>query len=254
MLPSERRNKIIELLRSKEVVTITEFMESFNISIETVRRDLNLLEKQGKIQKVYGGAKLKENSNYETAIENRMINRLADKQNIGRKCVELINDNDCIFIDSGSTTYQIAKYLDSKKNLTIVTNSIHVVNELLSTDYEIIIIGGRIRHSECSVVSYDYIFDFSQLNIQKSFICASGITIENGISDFNMHEALTRKRIIERSREIFVVSDSSKFGKDVTINVATLDQIDCIVTDDNIDQLMIKNLAEKDIRIVQAKA
>lgn len=254
MLPSERRNKIIELLGSKEVVTINEFMESFNISTETVRRDLNLLEKQGKIEKVYGGAKLKDNPNYETAIENRMISRLADKQNIGRKCVELINNNDCIFIDSGSTTYQIAKYLDSKKNLTIVTNSIHVVNELMSTDYEIIIIGGRIRHSECSIVSYDYIFDFSQLNIQKSFICASGITIENGISDFNMHEALTRKRIIERSKEIFVASDSSKFGKDVTINVATLDQIDCIVTDDNIDQLMIKNLAEKDIRIVKAKA
>lgn len=254
MLPSERRNKIIELLSSKEVVTINEFIESFNISIETVRRDLNLLEKQGKIEKVYGGAKLKENPNYETAIENRMISRLADKQNIGRKCVELINDNDCIFIDSGSTTYQIAKYLDSKKNLTIVTNSIHVVNELMSTDYEIIIIGGKIRHSECSVVSYDYIFDFSQLNIQKSFICASGITIENGISDFNMHEALTRKRIITRSKEIFIASDSSKFGKDVTINVATLDQIDCIVTDDNINQLMVKNLAEKDIRIVKAKA
>lgn len=254
MLPSERRNKIIELLGSKEVVTINEFMESFNISTETVRRDLNLLEKQGKIEKVYGGAKLKDNPNYETAIENRMISRLADKQNIGRKCVELINDNDCIFIDSGSTTYQIAKYLDSKKNLTIVTNSIHVVNELMSTDYEIIIIGGRIRHSECSIVSYDYIFDFSQLNIQKSFICASGITIENGISDFNMHEALTRKRIITRSKEIFIASDSSKFGKDVTINVATLDQIDCIVTDDNINQLMVKNLAEKDIRIVKAKA
>jgi DeoR/GlpR family transcriptional regulator of sugar metabolism len=158
------------------------------------------------------------------------------KESIGKKCCEFINDGDCIFIDSGSTTYHIAKYLMNKKNLTIITNSIPVVNELMSTDFEIIIIGGKIRHNERSVVTYDYIFNFSQLNIQKSFICAGGITAENGVSDFNMQEAVTRKIIIERSKELFVAADSSKFDRDVTISIAPLHKINYIITDSSLSK------------------
>ncbi|HWR38279.1 MAG TPA: DeoR/GlpR family DNA-binding transcription regulator [Patescibacteria group bacterium] len=231
MLPSERQKKMLDLLSGKEFVSITEFMSSFNISIETVRRDLTALETQGLLQKVYGGAKSKESILLEPTLENRMIDRLAQKEAIGKKCSEFIHDGDCIFIDSGSTTYHIANQLTAKKKLTIITNSIPVVNKLMYSDFEIIIIGGKIRTTERSVVTYDYIFNFSGLNIQKSFLCASGITLENGISDFNMQEAMTRKIIIERSQEIFVAADSSKFHRDVTISVASLDKIDYIVTD-----------------------
>jgi len=236
MLPSERQKKIVELLAEKDVITIAEFMLTFNISIETVRRDLAILEKQGSIQKIYGGAKIKAVTFGEPTMENRMINRLLQKDAIGRKCSEFIHDGDCIFIDSGSTTYHIAKHLTNKKNLTIITSSIPVVNELMNTDFEIIIIGGKIRHNERSVVTYDYIFNFSQLNIQKSFICAGGITVENGISDFNMQEAVTRKTIIERSKEVFVAADSSKFHKDVTINIAPLSKISYLITDSHLDK------------------
>lgn len=231
MLPSERQKKILDLLSTKDVVTIPELITEFKISIETVRRDLAILEKQGSIQKVYGGAKIKDSSFSEPTMENRMVNGLLQKESIGKKCCEFINDGDFIFIDSGSTTYQITKHLMNKKNLTIITNSIPVVNELMNTDFEIIIIGGKLRHNERSVVTYDYIFNFSQLNIQKSFICAGGITIQNGISDFNMQEAVTRKIIIERSREVFVAADSSKFDRDVTISIAPLNKINAIITD-----------------------
>lgn len=231
MLPSERQKKMLELMAEKDVISIAEFMSVFDISIETVRRDLSFLEKQGSIQKVYGGAKLKDISMGETALEKRMKDKLQQKTAIGKKCSEFINDGDCIFIDSGSTTYHIARQLANKKDLTIITNSLPVVNELIDTDFEILIIGGRIRHNEKSVVTYDYLFNFAELNIQKSFICASGITSENGVSDFDMQEAVTRKKIIERSKEVFVALDSSKFQRDVTINIAPLDKIDYIITD-----------------------
>ncbi|WP_378956502.1 DeoR/GlpR family DNA-binding transcription regulator [Pelosinus sp. sgz500959] len=231
MLPSERQKKILDQLLVKDVITIPELMSDFKISIETVRRDLTILEKQGNIQKVYGGAKIKNSTFSEPTMERRMVNNLSEKELIGEKCCEFINDGDFIFIDSGSTTYHIAKYLTNKKNLTIITNSIPVVNELMSTDFEIIIIGGKIRHNERSIVTYDYIFNFSQLNIQKSFICAGGITVENGVSDFNMQEAVTRKTIIERSKEVFVAADSSKFDRDVTISIVPLNKINYIITD-----------------------
>ena len=236
MLPVERQKKYLALLSNKDVVTISYFMTKFDVSIETVRRDLSILEKQDKIEKVYGGAKLKKSILNEPSIEERMVNNLKEKDLIGKKCCEFINDGDCIFIDSGSTTYHITKHIRDKKNLTIITNSIAVVNELINTDFEIIIIGGKIRHEECSVVTFDYIFNFSQLNIQKSFICAGGITAKNGISDFNMQEAVTRKKIIERSKEIYVAADSNKLGRDVLINVAPLNKIDYIITDSLIDK------------------
>lgn len=236
MLPSERQNKLIELLSSKDIVTIPEFMAEFNVSIETVRRDLFILEKQGKIEKVYGGAKLKDIRFAEPSMEKRMVSNLQQKEWIGKECCKFINDGDCIFIDSGTTPYYISKFLASKKNLTVITNSIPVVNELMSTDFDIIIIGGTIRQSERSVVTYDCLFDFSVLSIQKSFLCAGGITVQNGVSDYNMQEVATRKMIIERSKEIFVAADSSKFGRDVTIGVTPISKIDYMITDSGLNK------------------
>ncbi|MBU3112300.1 DeoR/GlpR family DNA-binding transcription regulator [Clostridium lacusfryxellense] len=253
MLPIERQNKFLELLSTKDVVTISEFISEFDISIETVRRDLSILEKQNKIEKVYGGARLKDPTFGEPTMENRMINKLLQKESIGKKCSEFINDGDCIFIDSGSTTFHIAKHIINKKRLTIITNSIPVLNQLLNSEHEIIIIGGKVRHNERSIVSYDYIFNFSQLNIQKSFICAGGITVENGISDFNMQEAVIRKTIIERSKEVFVAADSRKFGKDVTINIASLDKIDYIITDSNITKSHVNNFNKFKVKIIIAQ-
>jgi len=224
MLPSERQKKMLDLLATKDVITISEFMKFFNISIETVRRDLTRLEKQGSIKKVYGGAKLNAINIDEPTLENRLIDRRLQKEAIGKKCSEFIQDGDCIFIDSGSTTFHIAKQLATKKNLTIITSSIPVVNELMNSDFE------------RSVVTYDYIFNFSELNIQKSFICAGGITIENGISDFNMQEAVTRKIIIERSKQVLVAADSSKFQRDVMISIAPLSKIDYVITDSQLNR------------------
>lgn len=243
----------MDLLAQKDIVTIPEFISAFNISIETVRRDLTKLEKQGNIKKVYGGAKLRDMTLDEPALDNRLTDNLPQKEVICRKCSEFIQNGDCIFIDSGSTTLQIAKQLVSKKNLTVITNSLPVVNQLIGSDAEIILIGGRIRHRERSVVTSDYLFNFSELNIQKSFICAGGITLENGISDFNIQEAVTRKNIIERSSVVYVVADSSKFQRDVAINVVPLSKIAYIITDADLNRNIVTCLKKTKINLILAE-
>lgn len=246
MFPLERQNKIIELLMIRKVAKITELTAELNISTDTLRRDINLLSKQGKIEKIYGGIKLIESKTGESSMNERMISHLTEKDSIAKKCSEYINDGDCIYIDSGSTTYQITKYIKDKKNLTVVTNSLPVIMELLNSEVELIIIGGKIRKSEQSVVTFDYLFNFSELNILKAFICTSGITLEKGISDHNLEEVLTRKKMIELSKEVYVAADSTKFGKDVTIGISSLNKIDYIITDqyigkDFINQFRITN-------------
>lgn len=253
MFPVERQQKIIELLMVKKVLKISELTEELKVSVDTLRRDLNLLTKQGKIEKIYGGVKLVETKFGESTIDERLVSHLDEKEGIAQKCSELIYDGDCIFIDSGSTTYQIAKYIKNKKKLTVVTNSIPVVIELINSDVELIIIGGKVRHNEQSVVAYDYLFNFSELNIVKAFICASGITIEKGISDYNLEEAITRKKMIELSKEIYVAADSSKFGKDVTIGIAPLDKIDYMITDQNVNKNLIDAFKKTNTHLIISK-
>jgi DeoR family transcriptional regulator, fructose operon transcriptional repressor len=250
MFPLERQKKIVELLMIKKVLKISELTEELQVSVDTLRRDLNLLTKQGKIEKIYGGIKLVESKFGESTIDERMISHLEEKELIAQKCCEYIHDGDCIYIDSGSTTYQIAKYIKDKKKLTVVTNSIPVVNELINSDVELIIIGGKVRKNEQSVVSYDYLFNFHELNISKAFICASGITIEKGISDYNLEETVTRKKMIELSKEVYVAVDSTKFNKDVTVGVASLDKIDYIITDHHLNKNIITKFKKTSTNLI----
>ncbi|WP_331281353.1 DeoR/GlpR family DNA-binding transcription regulator [Paenibacillus sp. FSL R5-0345] len=253
MFPLERQKKIIEILMLKKVQKLPELAEELNISIDTLRRDINLLDKQGKIKKIYGGIKLVESEFAESPMDARMVGHLEEKKMIAQKCSEYINDGDCIYLDSGSTTYQIAKYIKNKKNLTVITNSIPVVNELMNSAVELIIIGGKVRLNEQSVIAYDYLFNFSELNILKAFICASGITLEKGISDYNLEEAQTRKKIIDLSKEVYVAADHTKFGKDVTIGIASLDKIGYIITDRNIDRSFLQKFKTKRTSLIVAE-
>ncbi|MEK4235243.1 DeoR/GlpR family DNA-binding transcription regulator [Paenibacillus sp. NPDC058367] len=253
MFPLERQKKIIEILMFKKVQKLPELAEELNISIDTLRRDINLLDKQGKIKKIYGGIKLVESEFAESPMDARMVGHLEEKKMIAQKCSEYINDGDCIYLDSGSTTYQIAKYIKNKKNLTVITNSIPVVNELMNSAVELIIIGGKVRLNEQSVIAYDYLFNFSELNILKAFICASGITLEKGISDYNLEEAQTRKKIIDLSKEVYVAADHTKFGKDVTIGIASLDKIGYIITDRNIDRSFQQKFKTKRTSLIIAE-
>jgi DeoR family transcriptional regulator, fructose operon transcriptional repressor len=234
MFPLERRQRIMDLLKEKKVLKHSELTEELGISIDTLRRDLNILSENREIEKIYGGIKLVETDMGESAMADRMVSRLEEKESIARRCDEQIQEGDCIYIDSGSTTYQLAKALKNRKNLTVVTNSLPVITELINSEVELIIIGGKIRRHESSVVAYDYIFNFDELNIVKAFICASGITTERGISDYNLEEAVTRKKIIEISKEVYVAADHTKFGKEVTVRIAPLEKIDYIVTDGNV--------------------
>ncbi|GGP11097.1 DeoR/GlpR family DNA-binding transcription regulator [Oceanobacillus neutriphilus] len=240
MLPVERQKKMIDLLMIKKVMKMPELKEELEISIDTLRRDINTLAEQGKLKKIYGGVKLAEPKFGEASMEERMITHLDEKTAIAKKCKSFIEDGDCIYLDSGSTTYQIAKYIKDKRNLTVITNSVPVILELMNSAVELIVIGGKVRKNERSVVTYDYLFNFHQLNIQKAFICASGITMDKGISDYNVEEALARKKIVELSQEVYVAADSSKFGRNVTVNITGLDEIDYIVTDERADEETVK--------------
>lgn len=254
MYTVERQQKILQFVRQHKVIKLVTLTKEFNVSMETIRRDIQQLAQEKKIEKFYGGIKYIEP--VEGLMDSRFDQQFTEKVAIAKACAELVEDGECIFLDSGTTTYHIARFLLEKKNITIITNSLPVAFDLIGSNIEVVIIGGKIRHSEKSVTSNDFLFNFKHLNINKAFICTSGVTLEKGISDFNIDEAITRKEIINISQKIYVATDSSKFNKDVAIQVCPIDMVDTIITDDTLDQDTLNRFinAGVQLKIISATA
>lgn len=247
MYTVERQQHILQFIRNNKVVKLVTLTKEFNVSMETIRRDIQQLVQEKKIEKFYGGVKYIEP--VEGLMDNRLTQQLTEKIVIAKACASLVDHGDCIFIDSGSTTYQMTPFLLGKEKLTVVTNSLPVAFDLIGSTIEVMIIGGRVRHSEKSVTSNDFLFRFDHLNINKAFICASGVTLEKGISDFSLEEAMTRKQLINISQTVYVATDSTKFNKDVAIQVCPLDEVDMILTDNGLPKETLQQFTEAGIKL-----
>ncbi|GLC87619.1 DeoR/GlpR family DNA-binding transcription regulator [Lysinibacillus piscis] len=251
MLTMERQQQILQFVRRNKVVKLVTLTQQFNVSMETIRRDVQQLVQNNKLEKVYGGVKYIEP--VEGFIDQRFHEQLDEKIAIAKKCASFVQNGDCIFIDSGTTTYQMTPFLKDKEKLTVVTNSLPIAFDLIGSPIEVIIIGGKVRHSEKSVTSNEFLFRFEHLNITKAFICASGVSVNKGISDFSLEEAITRRQIIDIAETVFVAADSSKFLKDVAIQVCPIHDIDVIVTDDALSEELCQQFATTTINLSLVK-
>ncbi|MEG0392792.1 MAG: DeoR/GlpR family DNA-binding transcription regulator [Anaerovoracaceae bacterium] len=231
LLPQERYNDLLLQLKEQKMIKVEEIMARYQISIETARRDLTALEKLGKIKKIYGGAALVEENLYESAADVRLMEHEEEKVRIGKKCSEFIHDGDAILLEIGTTTLQVARHIKQRKNLTVITNSIYIVNELIGTNIDLYVIGGKIRHEEKALSGAISTSEIENFNISKAIIGAGAVTAQNGISDYNIEEALIRKKIIARAKETYLVADHSKFGFDSLVNVCPITSLDLIITD-----------------------
>lgn len=252
MLPQERYNKLIEYLQKHEIIKIDQLMKLFDISIETARRDLNHLEKEGVIKKIYGGATLITQEPKEPANAERLSKNLAEKKLIGKKCAEFINDGDSVLIEVGTTVLLAAEALKSKKHLTVITNSIPVVTTLMETDFDIYIIGGKVRHGEGSVSGALTMMELENFQISKAIIGGGGLTLERGLSDFNIEEVMVRKKVVEQAKEVILVADNSKFGRNVLAHVCPVTALDLVITGRNLSRDMITKFEDANVNLVLA--
>lgn len=236
MLPTERRHKIIKELEKNNFLKLKSLQKTLDISMETLRRDVQLLVKDDLITKEYGGIRIKKEPNGESVIEQRLGLNLDKKESIAKKAIKEISDGDCIFLDSGSTTLQIAKNLKHHENLTIITNSIPVMLQTLDQGHTVISIGGKLRKSEHSITSFDFLFNFDRLNIEKAFICCSGISLNNGVTDYSLEEVETRRKILQMSKINYLTADSSKMNKVVTVKICDFDELDILICDDELNE------------------
>lgn len=231
MLAIMRKEQIKNLILEKKSISVIELAQYFSVSEETVRRDLKALEKEGFLERTHGGAFLKKRvqSNIEVNVLEKLL--VENKQLIAKKCKELILNGDSIFLDASTTTHHICNEI-MDMNLTVLTNSLKVVNSLAEAEnIKVILIGGGLDRSSMSFIGRTATQCLKGYYVDKAFISCRSISIENGVTDSNEKQAEIRQLIIERSSKTYLVADATKFGKISFIKISDFSNINGVIVD-----------------------
>jgi DeoR/GlpR family transcriptional regulator of sugar metabolism len=257
MLADERKNKILEHIAEHGTIRIQEICDMFEISDMTARRDLNDLNRKGLLRRTHGGAVANLGRSYEPPFQTRSTKNELRKKAVGKKAAELILDGDSISLDVGTTTLEVARQLTDKRNLTIVTNCLQIANLLvgslsLEINARLIITGGIVRPRELSMVGSIPGDVYSSYHTDKAFIGIGGISLENGLTEYNIEDSEIKKVLFKNSLQKIIVADSSKFGVTTFNSVGPLEAIDTIVTDADASPAMVETIRNLGIEVLLA--
>ncbi len=235
----ERRNKIIDKLEAENQVLVTDLSREFNVSEVTIRNDLSYLEEKGILHRTHGGGIKQRKVALEYGLTERQKQNLPQKKKIGAKAVELIQNDDTIILDHGSTTMEIAKNLSSVKSLTVITNALNIIGQL--KDYpniHLIVPGGILKSRTLSLYGTPAEDSFKNYYCDKFFMGTDAIDLTHGLSTPTVEEAHLNRIMIQISKEVILVADSSKFNKRNFVFIAPVNVLHTIVTDTDLPKEM----------------
>jgi DeoR/GlpR family transcriptional regulator of sugar metabolism len=248
----ERQRELTRLLERTGRLSVAQICEQFSISEATARRDLEALSEQGLIQRVHGGAVLLRQAAPEEPILRRSHEQENEKERIGRATAALIQDGETVFLGSGTTVLQVAQHL-STRNLTVITNSLPVINLMSEKEHiTLIALGGMLRDSELSFIGHITEQALSEVRADKVIIGIRAISLEQGLTNDYLAETLTDRAILNAGRETIIVADHTKFGRIATAFLAPLESVHTIVTDTETTEEYIKKLEAQGITVICA--
>ncbi|GHO61806.1 DeoR family transcriptional regulator [Ktedonobacter sp. SOSP1-52] len=252
-LTIERLEQILHIVQEQQHVRVTELSERLGVSEPTIRRDLKKLESMGRVRREHGGVSIVEVALAEPPVVQRSIENREEKQRIGRAAASLIKDGETIFLGSGTTTLEVARALEGKKNLTVITNALNVAYQLAGNEnITLIVTGGVVRHSEFSMIGHIVEQTLKDLRADKAIISMRAISLHDGLTNMNPLETMTDRVIVQCAREVILVADHTKFGKVATSIVAPLTAVQKIITDEQTPLDMLEELRVLGIQVIQA--
>ena len=247
MLAVERRNRILESLKVNQAITVSELCVLLEASEATIRRDLTLLETEGKLERTHGGALVNETRlNTEDLISQKETLLRDEKAYIAHKAFETLADGDSIILDGGTTTYELAKLIGkSNLKLTVISNSTIVFKELnMNPNLDLIIVGGKVRTNTLAAVGPIAQESFKRFNVEKVFLGTNGVSIDAGLTTTDLDEAMIKSSMIQCAKTRILLADHSKFNKVYLNTFASLSMIDMIITDSETDQVSLKAIID----------
>lgn len=254
---SERREQIIQRLRQQGSVQVNDLSLLYGVSTVTIRNDLAFLEKQGIAVRAYGGALICEGNipTPEPSVEDKSSLNTAVKRSIARTAAALIKPGHRIILDSGTTTYEIARMLRQHTDVIAMTNGMNVANALLDADgVELLMTGGHLRRQSQSFYGDQAEQSLQNYHFDMLFLGVDAIDLERGVSTHNEDEARINRRMCEVAERIIVVTDSSKFDKSSLHKIVDTQRIHMIITDDAIPDDSLSALRKSGIEVVLVQA
>jgi len=250
----ERKTTIMESLEKEEKVQVRVLANILQVSDETVRRDLDRLEKEGFLKKVYGGAVKTKIHSWELPFDEKTMINKKEKQAICKTAASLVEDGEIIMIGNGTTPLEILPYLAGKNDITLITHSIPVMLGAMDVfKGHIIFIGGEIERNQKYTSGPLSERMLEMLRANKAFICAGGISTVNGITDYDISGSSISRKMMERAEEVIVLADHTKFGKTTFAYMCSLTDAAKVITDQSCTKEWRNILAEKGIDLLIAE-
>lgn len=252
MLAVTRKSEIRDLILEKKSVTVTELAREFSVTEETIRRDLKQLESEGFLTRTYGGAFIQDGVENNVDLSIRETAYLKSKQAIANRCRHIIHNGDSIFLDSSTTTLAIAKVV-SDMRLTVVTNSLLVINELCDKpNIHLVCIGGNYTPRDKAFNGLSTSASLTTFYLDKTFMSCRSLSMDHGITDSLESVAAVRQSLVARSKEVYLVADFSKFDKTSFIHITDFDSITGLVTDRNLNSQWMDFLDKHNVVLYEA--
>ncbi len=232
MLAIERRSEILTKLQQDGKVLVNDLSKLYQVTEETIRRDLEKLEVEGIVKKTYGGAVLAETLNVDLPYYVRKQTNVQNKESIASKIAELIQDGDHIMLDASSTAVYVIKKIKNLKNITVITNSIEILLELADINgWKVFSTGGSMKEGALALVGHQAEEMIDHFHVDKTIISCKGIDQEFGITDSNEPDVEIKRHMVKAAKQVILAVDSSKFDKTSFVRMGDFSQVDTIVTD-----------------------
>lgn len=253
--PEDRRAYIVKAINEQGAVSVLDLATDLDVSMMTVRRDLAELEKEGVLRRVHGGAVSTRGRSVEPPYSLRTGQAATAKQRIGALAAELVAEGDCVALDIGSTTVEVAQRLVGRRNLTILTPSIRIAGLFLNqSDARVIVPGGVMRAGEGSLVGELTHYALERLFVDRLFLAVGCIDAQVGLSEYNWDDAQVKQAMIRGAKQVILVADASKFGKVAFAHVAPLGAVHTLVTDAPPPPDILHKLQEAHVQVLVTDA
>ena len=241
----ERHQTIVKLVNTFGFMSIEDLAHRFSLTPQTIRRDINVMAEHGLLQRHHGGAGMR-SSVENVAYSTRQVLCLPEKKRIARQVAECIPDQASLFINIGTTTEEVARALLEHHKLRVITNNLNVAMTLSAKhDFEIIVAGGQVRSRDRGIIGEATIDFINQFKVDFGIVGISGIDEQGCLLDFDFREVRAARAIMSNSRQIFLATDHTKFGRNAMVRLGHVSEIDALFTDrsppDPLVEIMRKN-------------
>lgn len=251
MLIDERRRHILTLVQSQGRVLVGELSRTLGISQITIRKDLEYLQSRGLVQRSHGGAlRIQSGALFDPSLQEKQKQHSQEKHRIAEAAAKMVQEGQCVMLDSGTTTTAVAHALKRFAQLTLITNAVNIAAELTNTPFEVVLIGGTLRKNSFSLVGPLAEDVLEEMHADILFLGVDGFDVETGITTPNFLESRVNRAMVKASRRVVVVCDSTKFNRRSLSRIVPTSAIHCVITDRNIPREAEEGLRSQNVELV----